>query len=325
MLRPVPRGGYAAAGWPLAARAQQAKLPVIGFLHSAAPAPYAHLLAEFHRGLKETGHIEGQNLAIEFRWAEGRYDRLPALAADLVERRVAVIASAGGMNSVFAARNATATIPIVFNAGGDLIKLGVVASLARPGGNMTGVNNFASELEAKRLGLLRELVPNAALIAVLMNPNNQNFENQLKDLQGGARAAGQKIHIFNVSNESEVEAAFAALPTLRPQALLVCADPFLYFRRDQVVALTARDAIPAVYDQREFVLAGGLSSYGTSLADGYRQVGIYAGRILKGEKPADLPVVQPTKFEFVINLKTAKALGLNVPPQLLARADEVIE
>jgi putative ABC transport system substrate-binding protein len=320
-------GGLAGAAiaFPLAARAQQPQLPLIGFLHSGSPGPFAHLVAAFREGLREAGYVEGQNVAIEFRWAEGHYDLLPEMAADLVRRQVAVIVSGGGLPVALAAKSMTRAIPIVFNGGGDPVGLGLVASLNRPGGNVTGVNVFAVALGAKRLGLLRDIVPNATLIAVLLNTNNPNTASQLTDIQEAARGLGQPIHFAKATTERDVDAAFASFADFRPDAMLVAADPFLYSRRNQIVRLAARQALPALYEQREFVLAGGLASYGTSLAYGYRQVGLYAGRILNGEKPADLPVVQSTKFELVINLRTAKALGLSVPSPLLSQADEVIE
>jgi putative ABC transport system substrate-binding protein len=308
--------------WPLAARAQQPTLPVIGFLNSVSPHSWENYVAGFRAGLKEVGYIDGQNVTIEFRWAEGHYDRLPGMAADLVRRKVAVLVSTGGEPSVLAAKAATTTIPIVFTSGVDPISAGFVSSLSRPGGNITGVNLFTSTIESKRLGLLRALVPGVQLIAVLFNQNRQDYARQKRDVEEAARAIGQQIHLLSASNESEINAAFATATQLRAGAMLVGADPFFNSQRDKIVALAARDAIPAIYEQREHALAGGLMSYGTNLSE---QAGIYAGRILKGEKPGDLPVVQSTKFEFVINLKTAKALGIEVPPNLSAEADEIIE
>jgi putative ABC transport system substrate-binding protein len=317
--------GGAAVGWPLAARAQQPAMPVVGFMSSASAAPFAHLVAAFRDGLKAIGFVEGQNVAIDFRWADGQYDRLPMIAAELVRREVAVIVATGGANAVLPAMAATTTIPIVFSTGGDPIALGIMRSLNRPIGNATGVYLFAADMEAKRLGLLRDLVPTAALIGVLLNPNNANAETQSKDVQEAARAIGQKIQIVHAGTEAALGTAFATSAKMRADALLVGGDPFFNNRRNLLVLLATRHGIPAMYDQREFVQAGGLMSYGTSLSDAYRQIGIYTGRILRGEKPADLPVVQPTKFELLINLNAANALGLEVPPTLLARADEVIE
>jgi len=314
-----------AAAWPLAARAQQAAMPVIGYLHSGSAGPYAHLVAAFQQGLKETGTVEGSNVAIEYRWAEGRYDRLPALAADLVGRHVALLVAQGGDPPVLAAKAATATIPIVFTLSSDPVKLGLVASVNRPGGNVTGWWGYTSLLGTKRLELMQQLLPANTSITVLINPDNPNADIDTPELQGAARALGQSISFVKARSEAEIDAVFATLDERRAPALLVNTDPFFLARRAQFVALAARHGVPAVYAQREFVTAGGLISYGASLADGYRQVGIYAGRILKGERAADLPVVQPSKFEMAINLKTAKTLGLDVPDRLLALADEVIE
>jgi putative tryptophan/tyrosine transport system substrate-binding protein len=299
-----------AAAWSLAARAQQPAMPVIGFLHSGSLGGWASTVAAFREGLNDAGYAEGRNVAIEFRWAEGNYDRLPVLAADLVSRQVTVIVTPGSTPATLAAKAATTTIPIVFAVGGDPVKFGFVASLNRPGGNATGINFFVSQMEGKRVGLLHELVPTAALMGVLLNPNNALFEFQLKDVREAARSIGQQIHILHASSERDVHTAFRSFDHMRVQALLVGADPFFNGRREQLVTLAAHYAIPAIYELREYVAAGGLMSYGTNLPDAYRQIGIYTARILKGEKPADLPVVQPTKFEFVINLKTANELGL---------------
>jgi putative tryptophan/tyrosine transport system substrate-binding protein len=315
--------GGAAVAWPVAARAQQ--VPVVGFLATTSPAPFAHLVAGFRRGLQEAGFLEGRNVAVEFRWAEGRYDQVPALAADLVQRQVAVIVTTGGETSAVAAKAATKTIPIVFNTGTDPVRLGLVTSLARPGGNATGVNIFTTELAEKRLGLLHDLIPAASTIAVLLNPNFAPAVVNLQESEVAARAAGRTVVAFHASRDDEIETAFARIIQMRPGALLVGSDPFFNSRREQIVALAARHAIPAIYEWREFAQAGGLMSYGTSLIEAYRQQGVYAGRILKGEKPADLPVVQLSKFELIINLITAKTLGLTFPPGLLAIADEVIE
>jgi len=308
-----------------ALQAQQKAMPVIGFLGSTSPGPYTPFVAAFRQGLSETGYVEGQNVAIEYRWAEGRYDRLPALAADLVSRKVDVIAASGGEVSAFAAKNATSTIPTLFIAG-DATAAGLVASFARPGGNLTGVSILADELMAKRLELLSELVPQARVIALLVNPNEGRIaERIIRGVQEAARAKGVLLHILKAGTESEIDAAFATLVQLHAGALLVGAGPFFASRRDRLVALASRHAIPAMYELREFAATSGLTSYGPSLTGIYRQVGIYVGKILKGANPADLPVQQPTKFELVINLNTANALGLTVPPSLLARADEVIE
>jgi putative ABC transport system substrate-binding protein len=314
-----------AAAWPMTARAQQAPMPVIGYLHGQSPERLPHLMHAFRQGLNETGFVEGRNVAIEFRAAEGQTSRLLALAAELVDRGVAVIAATGGINAALAAKAATTTIPVVFLSGDDPVKLGIVASFNRPGGNATGIHVFLQAMEAKRLGLLHELVPPPAVMAVLLNASNAAFQLQMKDVEDAARALGRQTHTLNAINEREIHAAFAAFGKLRPGALLVGSDPFFNSRREQLATLAAHYEIPAIYEAREYAVAGGLMSYGTSLIEGYRQVGTYTGRILKGEKPADLPVVQSTRFEFVINLKAAKALGLDVPPSLLARTDEVIE
>ena len=317
--------GGAAAAWPLAARAQQPAMPVIGFLSGASLGALPDQIDAFRHGLKESGYVEGQNVTIDYRKAEGRYDRFAELAADLVRGQVAVIVVGGGGQASLAVKAATSSIPIVFTIGNDPVQAGLVASLSRPGGNVTGVTMFSSSLEPKRLELLRELVPSATVIAVLMNPTFPDSPIQLKDLQAAARAMGQQIVILNASSESEIEAAFATVARERIGALLVGSDPFFNSKRREIVALAARHAVPAIYQWRDHATIGGLMSYGTSLADAYRQVGIYVGRILKGEKPADLPVVQSTKVELVINLKTAKTLGLTFPVPLLGRADEVIE
>jgi putative ABC transport system substrate-binding protein len=300
-------------------------MPVVGFLHGASADGAAYQVTAFRQGLNQTGYVEGQNVTIEYRWAEGQYNRLPALATDLVAHPLAVIATAGGISSVLAAKAVTKAIPIVFLTGDDPVKFGLVASLNRPGGNLTGVSFLSPVLEAKRVELLRVLVPTATTIAVLVNPNSPGAEARLGDVREAARLLGQQVSIVNAGSEGDFEAAFARLVQQGAGALIVVSDPLFNNHRDQLTALTARHTIPAIYFDREFALAGGLMSYGTSIADAYRQLGIYAGRIVKGEKPADLPVVQPTKFELVINLKTAKALGLNIPDKLLALADEVIE
>ena len=315
----------AAMATPRALRAQQKAMPVIGFLDSASPGPEAPFLAAFHDGLGETGFVEGQSVAIEYRWAGGSYDRLPALAADLVGRQVDVIA-ADAFPAARAAKNATTTIPIVFEVGIDPVEFGLVAgSFARPGGNLTGVGFLTVELMPKRLELLSELVPQAGAFVLLVNPTNENAERVVRDGRDAARAKGVQLTILKAATENEIDTAFATLAQLRAGALIVSPDPFFTSRREQLVVLESRDAVPAIYPLREAVAAGGLISYGTSRASVLRLLGIYAGKILKGAKPADLPVQQPTTFELVINLKTAKALGLTVPPSILARVDEVIE
>ncbi len=316
--------GGAAAAWSLAASAQQRAFPVIGFLHSGQPVPFAPMVAAFREGLSGTGYVEVRNVTIEYRWAEGNYDRLPELATDLVRRGVAVIATAGGLGPAVAAKRTTTTIPIVFTGGGDPVELGLVASFNRPGGNATGFSNVSIMMEAKRLEILRELVPTARLVGYLTNPSRR-AENQIQEVQDAARSVGQEIFVVNVSSEREFEAAFAALVERRAGALHVATDPFFNSRRDQIIALAARHKIPAMFAFREYAVAGGLVTYGAVIAEGYTQIGMYAGQILKGAKPADLPVLQPTKFELVINVKTAKAIGLTVPPKLLFTADEVIE
>jgi putative tryptophan/tyrosine transport system substrate-binding protein len=314
-----------AAAWPLVARAQQAAIPVIGLLSSRSPGEAAPSVAALRAGLAKVGYVEGQNVTIEYRWAEGHYDRLPALAVELTRRQVAVIVAMGGEPSALAAKAATQTIPIVFNSGGDPVKLGIVASLNRPGDNATGVSMLFVELGPKQLEMLHKLLPKVAVIAVLVNPTMASAEKETQDALAAGRALGKQVHIVTASREGEIGTAFGDVVKHGAGALLVAPDPFFFARREHLVALAAHHAVPAIYFAREFPEAGGLMSYGTSVADVYQQVGIYAGRILKGEKPADLPVVQPTKSELVIKLKTAKALGLEVPPDLLAIADEVIE
>jgi len=318
--------GGAAAAWPLAARAQQPALPVIGFLGVTFAHEQPHWLAAFRQGLHETGFIEGENVLIEYRWADGQYNRLPELASDLVHRHVSVIVTPPSAPAALAAKAATMTIPLVFGVGEDPVALGLVASLSRPGGNVTGINFLIVELTAKRLGLLRELLPKAARIGVLVNPGNVgNTERTVKDVGAAATAIGLQIQVLNASSSDEIDAAFATLVSDRADALLLGPDAFFNSRRVQIAILAARHMVPAVYTVRDYVEAGGLMSYGTDLTNSVRQQGVYAGRILRGTKPADLPVVQSIKFELVINLRTAKALGLEVPPALLARADEVIE
>jgi putative tryptophan/tyrosine transport system substrate-binding protein len=315
--------GGAAAAWPLVAGAQQPTMPVIGFLNPTSSDAFAGRLGGFRQGLKDTGYVEGENVAIEYRWADNQTDRLPALAAELVRRRVAVIV--GNTPSAFAAKAATTTTPIVFIVAEDPVRLGLVASLARPGGNLTGVNFFTGELVAKRLELLRELVPRAARVAVLVNPAGPDAETTLKDVEPAARAIGLQIPVLNASTSREINAAFATLVRERPDALFVGGDPFFSSRRVQLVHLATLHKVPAIFSNRDYVEAGGLMSYGSNIVDAWRQLGTYAGRILKGAKPADLPVVQASKFELVINVESARMLGLTVPDKLLAAADEVIE
>jgi len=317
--------GGAAVAWPIVARGQQPAMPVIGFLSSRSPGESASVIAAFRQGLGQTGYFEGKNITIEYRWAEGQYDRLPALAAELVGRNVILIAATGGEPLAFAAKGVTRTIPIVFTAGGDPVKLGFVASLNPPGGNATGVTFLFSLLGAKRLEMLHELVPKAAVFAILVNPNNPTVENDVQDVQTAARSARLELVVVNAATERSLQTAFATLVQKRAEGLIIGDDPFLITQRDQIVALAARHVIPTAYFSREFTQSGGLMSYGTSIANGYRQVGNYTGQILNGAKPAELPVVQPTNFDFVINLKTARTLGLTVPQTLLVRADEVIE
>jgi putative ABC transport system substrate-binding protein len=316
---------FSAAQWPATEHAQQKAMPVIGYLNTQSPGPSTELaLAAFRKGLSEAGYVEGQNLAIEHRWAEGHYDRLPTLAADLVSRKVDLI-MAGTPPSALAAKSATSTIPIVFIFGADPVGAGLIASLARPGGNLTGVSVLSDELMAKRLELLSELVPRAGVIAHLMDPNNASAEQSIRDLQEAARAKGWQLHVLKAGSDSEIDTAFASLIQLHAGALVVGRDPFLFGRREQIVALASRHAVPSIYAWREFADSGGLISYGSSITSAYRLAGAYAGKVLKGAKPADLPVQQPTTFELVINLKTARELGITVPHSLLQSADEVIE
>jgi putative tryptophan/tyrosine transport system substrate-binding protein len=314
-----------AVGWPLAARAQQPAMPVIGFLSSASPDTFGPLLAGFREGLNQTGYVEGRNLTIEFGWADGQYDRLPTLASNLVQRQIAVLVASGGAVAALAAKSATQTIPVLFVMGDDPIKYGLVASLNQPGSNITGITLFISALMAKRLELLGELMPSKSAIAALVNPKNPNAESETREIEVAARAAGRELNVFNASSESAIVAAFESLAKQGVGGLLIGTDTFFYSQRERIVVLATRHAVPAFYFAREFAVAGGLISYGPSFRGEWRQAGIYAGRILRGVKPADLPVTQPTRFELVINLKTAKALSLDIPPKLLALTDEVIE
>jgi putative ABC transport system substrate-binding protein len=317
--------GSGVAAWPTMARAQQPAMPVIGFLHSGSPELFAARVAAFHQGLNDTGFVEGRNVAIEYRWAQGQYDRLPALAADLVHRRVAVIAATGGIPSALAAKAATSTVPIVFVAGSDPIKFGIVTSLSRPDSNITGLTAFTSELVPKRLELLHEVVQSATTVALLVNPTNAVAETVLRDVQGAARTLGLQLHVVHASAEADLDKVFASLDLLQAGALVIGTDTFFDGQSERLAALAVRHAVPTIYQTREFAAAGGLMSYGSSLTDAYRKAGAYVGRVLKGERPGDLPVMQATKVELTINLKAAKALGLTVPPTLLGRADEVIE
>ena len=313
------------AAWPLATRAQQPAMPVIGFMSGRSPEDSAHLVSAFRQGVAETGLVEGQTVTIEYRWALGDYDRSAALAADLVSRKITVLVAVGGDVSALAAKNATATIPVVFGMGSDPVKAGLVASFNRPGGNATGFTLWTNEMESKRLGLLREIVPAAQLIGILVNPKFPASVQELGDLDLAAKGVGQRLFVAPANNDAELDAAFTSLGQQRVAAVLVTASPFFDTRLERIVSFAAQNRLPAIYQFREYAVAGGLISYGPNIVESYRSAGVYAGRILKGEKPADLPVLQPTKFDFVINLKTAKALGLTVPPTLLAEAGEVIE
>jgi putative tryptophan/tyrosine transport system substrate-binding protein len=317
--------GGAAVAWPLAARAQQPAMPVVGFLSSGSANTLGHFVNAFQKGLAESGYIEGQNISVEYRYADGQFDRLPTLASELARLHVTVIVAGGGMVTPLAAKNATATIPIVFSAGGDPVRAGLVSSLNRPGGNITGFALFTALLQSKRLELLNKLVPNAKVIGFLINPNSRDSDTDARDAQAAIHAVGKEMIQLNTYIEQDFDAAFAMLAQRGAGAFLHASDPIFVIRRTQIIALAAQYALPGIYTTRELPISGGLMSYGDDVTDSYRQVGIYTGRILKGEKPADLPVVQPTKFEFVINRKTAKTLGLEIPPTLLALADEVIE
>jgi putative ABC transport system substrate-binding protein len=314
-----------AAAWPLDARAQQPTMPLLGLLSTRSPDESAHLLAAFRSGLAENGAIEGQSVVIEYRWARGEYDRLPALAAELVRMRVAVLVAVGGEPAARAAKTATTTVPVVTVFSSDPVKSGLIGSLSHPGGNVTGISNLSTAMEPKRVGLLHELMPQAKAFGALLNPNFPTFADQLRDIQGAAQTAGLELHVFRASTDRDIEAAFESITEQRIAAVLVASDPFFNLRRAELAALAARRGVPAMYTFRDYVVAGGLMSYGIDLPDTYRQAGVYAGRVLKGAKPADLPVLQPTKFEFVINLKAVKALGLKISDNLLSLADEVIE
>jgi putative ABC transport system substrate-binding protein len=312
-----------ATAWPLAAQAQQQPMPVVGFVNSASPGGYVPMVAAFRQGLKEAGYVEGQNVAVEYRWAEGQYDRVPVIALELVDRRVAVLVA--NTPGVLAVKAAITTTPIVFTTAGDPVQIGLVGSMSRPGGNITGATTLGFELASKRLELAHELAPTASIIAALINPANNASETQLRELQAATRTLGLQLRVVHASSERDFDMIFANLAQLRPGALVISTDAFFISRNEQLATLAVRHALPAIFQDRAFAAAGGLMSYGGSLPETYRQAGIYTGRILKGEKPADLPVVQSTRFELIINLKTAKALGLEIPPTLLARADEVIE
>jgi putative tryptophan/tyrosine transport system substrate-binding protein len=317
--------GGTVIAWPLAARAQHQAVPVVGFLHPSSPEPFGHIVNGFRRGLNDTGFVEGQNVAIEYRWARGEYDRLPALAAELVQRRVRAILAGGGEVGASAAKAATSTIPILIITSSDPVKSGLIASFNRPGGNITGLMTATSILEAKKFGLLCEMVPNARVVAMIINPDYPPHDADAVEVQSAAQSIGRHLLVLKANSSQAIDMAFATLMEQRAGALLVGGDPFLVGRSQQLVALATRHAIPTIYDFRESVVAGGLMSYGSNLPNNYRQLGVYAGRILKGERPAELPVMHPAIFDFAINLVTAKALGLEVPPTLLARADEVIE